>query len=467
MQATDSQRTAISAGGSRARLSRALHGLTKKWGTRAEVTLYLDRCQVDTPTAVVESVWRQVSRRRKAVGSVVDFGAGDGRFGRVGEFRSYVGYEIDCKRWSNANLPAGARLVNQCAFAESAEDADVCIGNPPYVRNQDLPRGWRQRAAEILRQRSGVELSGLANAWQYFFLLSLVSTKKDGLVALVIPYEWVSRPSAAVIREYIRANGWSVRVHRLRDETFPRVLTTSSITIVDKADQRGIWEYAEEIGTNRYRKLPSVTVARKGVVAYARRSRSKAKLPYAKRGLSPGTQKVLLFTERERARLGLKVGRDVVPCIATLRHVPSDVHTLDAQQFEKYYCRAGKKCWLIDTDRSPSAELLVYLKSVPKSAYQTSTCLAREEWWRFAMPEIAGVLVSSGFTRDRTKTVVNSIKARAVGSVCGIYGVPRYKRKVFAEAFRSTKLGDRIVAHSNGLRKLEINQINTIVAGLL
>jgi hypothetical protein len=83
------------------------------------------------------------------------------------------------------------------------------------------------------------------------------------------------------------------------------------------------------------------------------------------------------------------------------------------------------------------------------------------------MPEIAGVLVSSGFTRDRTKTVVNSIEARAVGSVCGIYGVPRYKRKALAEAFRNTKLGDRIVAHSNGLRKLEINQINTIVAGLL
>jgi Eco57I restriction-modification methylase len=301
-------RTVASSQGRGARFRDSLHGLTKEWGTREEVTLYLDRCQVDTPTTVVDAVWRQVQRRRKAVGTVVDYGAGDGRFGSLGQFHSYVGYEIDVNRWGQADLPIGGKLVNQCAFAESAEDADVCIGNPPYVRNQDLPRGWRQRADDILRRRSGVGLSGLANAWQYFFLLSLVSTKRDGLVALVIPYEWVSRPSAATIREYIKANGWSVSVYRLKDETFPRVLTTSSITIVDKADRRGRWSYAEEIGSNRFRKLPSVTVAREGVVAYTPRTRSRPKFPFAKRGLSPGTQKVLLFTERERARLGLRIG---------------------------------------------------------------------------------------------------------------------------------------------------------------
>jgi len=128
---------------------------------------------------------------------------------------------------------------------------------------------------------------------------------------------------------------------------------------------------------------------------------------------------------------------------------------------------AGKKCWLIATNRSPSVKLLAYLKAVPASEYQTSTCLDRKEWWRFAMPGIPAVLVSSGFTEERTKTVVNAVEARAVGSVCGIYGVAKRKRDGLAEAFRNVKLSDRIVAHSNGLRKLEINQMNTIIAGLL
>jgi len=54
MQATDSGKVAISTGGSRARLSHSLHGLTKKWGTRAEVTLY-QRSAAAAPCQAAES----------------------------------------------------------------------------------------------------------------------------------------------------------------------------------------------------------------------------------------------------------------------------------------------------------------------------------------------------------------------------------------------------------------------------
>ena len=444
----------------------ALRGLTRGWGTNEEVTLYLDRCQVDTPTTVVEAVWKQVLARRKAVGKVVDFGAGDGRFAWTGHFSSYVGYEIDRSRWIPSELPLNGKLVNKCAFSERLDDADLCIGNPPYVRNQDLPQGWRQRAAEILKDRTGIRLSGLANAWQYFFLLSLVSTKPEGLVALVIPYEWVSRPSAAAIRDYIRKRKWNVTVHRLLDEAFPRVLTTSSITVIEKAHTDGKWEYLEQISGEHFRRLPSVTAGRAGLLAYATAKRSKKANAFAKRGLSPGTQEVLTFTERERARLGLRIGRDVVRCVTTLRHIPASVHELDQRTFERYYCKAGKKCWLMDTSRKPSGRLLDYLSAVPPAAYQTSTCLARNEWWRFTMPDIPDLLVSSGFVKDHTKSVVNSVGACAVGSVCGIYCVAKRKRRSLAKAFRRAKLGSRIVAHSNGLRKLEINQMNTLIEKL-
>lgn len=76
-------------------------------------------------------------------------------------------------RCQGAVLPNHARLINRCAFSDDIEDADVCIGNPPFVGNQDLPVGWRHRASEVLKRRTGLTVSGLANAWQYFFLLSL------------------------------------------------------------------------------------------------------------------------------------------------------------------------------------------------------------------------------------------------------------------------------------------------------
>jgi hypothetical protein len=178
--------------------------LAETWGPREIVATYLDRCRVDTPADLVAELWTRVHERRSRIGMVVDFGAGDGRFASGGKYQSYLGFEIDQARCGRGPLSDRVMLLNQCAFSRVIYDADLCIGNPPYVRNQDLPRGWSRLVAGALAKRTGVAISGLANAWQYFFLLALASTKIDGLVSLLIPYEWVSRPSAKAIRDYIR-----------------------------------------------------------------------------------------------------------------------------------------------------------------------------------------------------------------------------------------------------------------------
>jgi hypothetical protein len=443
-----------------------IHRLTEGWGSRASVTLYLDRCQVDTPNALVENVWDHVRERRSKVGRVIDFGAGDGRFARGGKYRCYVGYEIDAARCVTAKLPSNATLVNKCAFADERSDADLCIGNPPYVRNQDLPRGWREQVSATLARRTGVTLSGLANAWQYFFLLSLASTKADGLVAIVIPYEWVSRPSSSALREYIRKQGWDVSVFRLRDETFDRVLTTSSVTVVDKRKPRGRWKYFEELTSGGYRALPSETLSTSGVVNYAARSDVATTKVFARRGLSPGTQEVLVLTEGERVRSGLRIGTDVVPCVTSLRPLDAGCQVLTADVFKEKYSLPGHKCWLIRTDRRPSRALAAYLSAVPSRKYQTSTCLGRDKWWQFPMPTIPALLSATGFCEERPKVVDNVLKARAVGSVAGIYGVPKTRRRSLVRRLGRLSLAERIVSHSNGLKKLEINQLNTILKSI-
>jgi hypothetical protein len=444
-----------------------LHQLTEHWGSRASVTLYLDRCQVDTPTDLVGIVWKHVFERRTKIGTVLDFGAGDGRFAHQGRYREYIGYEIDAKRCTSARLPLHARLVHQCAFSEARADADLCIGNPPYVRNQDLPRGWRERASEIISSRTGVELSGLANAWQYFFLLALASTNKKGLAALVIPYEWVSRPSSAALRAYILDQGWDVAVYRLTDDTFDRVLTTSSITIIDKRGCSGKWKFFEETADGKYRKLPTATSSASGVVRYAKRTEAAQLRAQAKRGLSPGTQEVLVLTEGERARSNLRIGTDVVPCVTSLRPIAQDCEVLTQRLFDEVYKDAGQKCWLLRTDCEPSATLREYLAHVPASKYKTSTCLKRDEWWKFAMPDTPGLLSATGFCDARPKVVVNSIGAKAVGSVAGIHGVAHSRRRALVRRLKRLRLSKRVVSHSNGLKKVEINQLNTLLKSVL
>lgn len=437
--------------------------LTRDWGDWSSVSLYLDRCQVDTPADLVSATWAHVSLLRGRVAKVVDFGSGDGRFAHGGEYERYIGYEIDETRCKGARLPTNGEMINQCAFSEDIADADLCIGNPPFVRNQDLPVGWRQRAANLLQRRTGITISGLANAWQYFFLLALTSLKDDGLCALVIPYEWVSRPSARILRDYIVANGWSVSVYRLVDTTFDSVLTTSSITLVDKSKRDGSWSYFEETAEGKYLPLQSPSGSAEGVMRYVRRSDISAEAPRAIRGLSPGTQKVLTLTEGERVRSGLEIGRDVVPCVTTLRNLPGTISSLTDEAFKQYFREPGQKCWLLRTDRECSAALRAYLRVVPPTEYQTATCLERDEWWRFKMPPVPVLLIAQSFRGEFPKAVKNTVGARAIGGVAGIYNVNEAQSEKIVAGLGGLDIRDRIVAHSNGLRKIEINQLNTLL----
>ncbi len=442
----------------------SLNELTQHWGSRRAVALYLDRCQVDTPDGVVAAVWRHVFERRRRVGKVIDFGAGDARFARGGRYSQYVGYEIDTDRCRAAVIPPRASLVNRCAFSDTIVDADACIGNPPYVRNQDLPVGWRQRASAVVKSRLGVDVSGLANAWQYFALLAIASTKANGIVALVIPYEWVSRPSARALREFVTQKQWGVTVYRLRDETFNRVLTTASITIIDKRKRNGRWEYFEEDQEGQYKTLTSASGGRDGVLKYLSRS---APSMQVRRGLSPGTQEVLTLTEGERVRFGLQVDSDVVPCVTSLRTLESECEVLTDAVFRRNYRDAGLKCWLLRTDRTPSARLRAYLDEVPPQKYRTSTCLQRDLWWKFTMPDVPSVLVATGFRGARPKAVRNDVQAIAVGGVSGVYGLTGAKSREVVEAIGRADISSQIVPHSNGLRKLEMGQLATLLNTLV
>ncbi|MDQ1158535.1 hypothetical protein QE385_002862 [Sphingomonas sp. SORGH_AS 950] len=441
-------------------------GIVGTW-TNEDLHLYLDRCQVDTPDRLVQATWNHILERRDKVGSVVDFGAGDGRFAHHGRYESYVGYEIDKDRSRNAKLPANAKLVHRCAFSRDVTDASVCIGNPPFVRNQDLPLGWRTEVASKLHKRAGISISGLANAWQYFFLLSIVSAAEDGLVALVIPYEWVSRPSAALLRDFIHAQGWEVDVYRLVDAAFDSVLTTASITIVDKAAKTGTWRYFEENSDGSYRPLNSASGSSLGYLPYESGRKVCNETPRAIRGLSPGTQKVFTLTEAERCRFGLRIEEDVVPCVTSLRGVGASGEILDEVTFNRLFRQEGRRCWLIRADREPSRQLSDYLQSVPESDYQTVTCLQRDSWWKFKMPSVPEILIATSFKGGAPKFALNRIRARAVGGVAGIHHLSPSQESAFSYAIAELDIRDRIVAHANGLRKIEINQLNALLTGIV
>ena len=82
------------------------------------------------------------------------------------------------------------------------------------------------------------------------------------------------------------------------------------------------------------------------------------------------------------------------------------------------------------------------------------------------MPDSPSLLVATGFRGAFPKVVVNAIGAKAVGGVSGVYGVPQRKRSKLAAALRSHDVSENIISHSNGLKKIEINQLNTLLQNL-
>jgi hypothetical protein len=426
---------------------------------RAKTYYEFRQAQVFTPPDVVKLFWRIVLERRPRLNSVLDLGAGDGRFARGGHFKRYLGIEID-PATPRAALPKKAKLRYGCAFRLAGGNWDAVIGNPPYVRHHYIELPWTERVAKRFKKRLDIRLNGQANLFVYFLLLGVELSADNGLVAMVTPYEWVSRPSAKPLRDLIERNGWSVDVYRFRERIFDEVMTTASISVIDKADKSGKWRFFEIDGAGAIRAKRQRAGSKFVVLPYARRGKW-----WALRGLSPGTQRVFTLTEGERIHQGLSL-EDVWPCVTSLMPLPTGCSVLDEAAFRKHYRDAGERCWLIrSSEKTISVRLRRYLESIQPETRATSTCMDRETWYAYKAFPVSRLLVASGFVSHGPKVVKNSIKAHHVGSVYGVFG-PRVGGDQVAAALREYNFEGRVVQHSGRLRKIEVRQLNAALTNV-
>jgi hypothetical protein len=426
---------------------------------RLRTAYELRRSQVNTPPAIVAFFWRLVRQRRRVLGSVLDLGAGDCRFAIGGLFANYHGVEIDPAAAARSKLPQGGSLHIGCAFKHSGINYDACVGNPPYVRHHDLELPWKHAAAERIGKEFSMRFDRHANLYLYFLCLALQKTARDGLVALLIPFEWVSRPSASSIRKYIRFNQWDVSIYRFQAAIFEGVLTTASITIIDKRKSSGQWTFYD-VGT--------------GLTVKGRRRECGGKhavLPYwtrgdrlwARRGISPGSQRIFTLTNSERLFAKL-TRKDVVPCVTSLRGVPGSLKQLTKRSFERYFVRSGRRCWLV---RSRSSRLTrrvqSYLAKVPATLRKNYTCLNQRPWYAYEWTAIPSLLFHCAFTSFGPKVLINCVRAQAVGGIYGITVCNKIPTRALQAALRKFRFEDRVVPHAAKLRKVEVRQLNAVL----
>ncbi len=184
---------------------------------------------------------------------------------------------------------------------------------------------------------------------------------------------------------------------------------------------------------------------------------------WARRGISPGSQKIFTLTEGERVHAGLR-NSDVIPCVTTLRAIPRAVRNLNWPTFRKHFVAGGQRCWLIKSgERRISARLRAYLGNVPRKLRQNYTCLHQEPWFAYEKAPIPRLLVHSGFIADGPKVLINSIEAQAVGSMYGIHADTRISMRRLQTFLLRFNFEKRIVPHAKTLKKVEVRQLNAVL----
>ncbi len=424
--------------------------------TRPKSAYELSQSQVVTPVDVVALFWRLTHKSRNRLDTVLDLGAGDGRFALGGKFGQYVGVEIDPSRATTARLPKNGQIIRTCAFRHKGSGYDACIGNPPYVRHHDIESPWKDCVVDRIHSDLGIRLNKKCNLYLYFMCLGLLKTRNDGILSFLIPFEWVSRPSAAPVRDFIQKKRWEVKVFRFQHPVFPDVLTTASITIINKRKTTGIWSYFDIDKDDRVKARKGIVDRAAGVLKYGDRG-----LLWAMRGISPGSQRIFCLTEGERIHNGLSRG-DVVPCVTTLRDVPRGLAQLTHRAFERQFVRAGARCWLIKSHRAQCSKAVkAYLDGITATDHDNYTCNSRTPWYRFVPHPIPQVLVASGFTGSGPKVLINSIGAHAVGAVTGIHADRQITCRDLRQHLLAIKFDKLVVPHAKTLKKVEVRQLNT------
>jgi len=418
----------------------------------------LQASQVRTPAEIVSFYWKVLRRHRQRLASVLDLGAGDARFAKDGRFERYVGVEIDEATARTAILPMNGELRVGCAFAMEDSGFSACIGNPPYVRHHDLESPWKERTARRLAASLNTALDAHGNLFLYFICLGLLKTHPRGLVALIVPFEWLSKPSAKGIRDVLHREGWGVTVYRFEHPIFEGVLTTASISVIDKATTTGEWRYFNVTKELDIKPRAGVTGSGEGLLEHKGRA-----AVYAQRGLSPGSQSVFTLTEGERRHHGLTLD-DVRPCVTTLRGISRTMQFLSWPAFQKHFVRGGRRCWLIKSNQPRiSKRLREYLANVPLDRRDTYTCANQTPWYKYETAVVPNLLLHSGFTKFGPKVLINSIGAVNVGAVFGVHMSPRPPLRALQRYLVNYDFEQRTVAHAKTLKKIEVRQVNAVL----
>ena len=118
-----------------------------------------------------------------------------------------VGIELFEKEAKKASI-YGTKVIYGDFFGfykdniEGKQKFDVIIGNPPFIRYQNVDVDSREIAFQLMRS-AGLHPNKLTNIWLPFLVLSALALSKNGKLGMVIPAELFQVSYAGETREFL------------------------------------------------------------------------------------------------------------------------------------------------------------------------------------------------------------------------------------------------------------------------
>lgn len=320
---------------------------------------------------------------------------------------------------------------------ESEKLYDAVIGNPPYVRFQDIePEQWLV-IGEIM-ERHGVEYSALSSIWAPFVIHAASFLKEGGRLGLVLPAELLTVNYAAPVRAFLMGEFASVSLVTFDERIFPEVQEEVVVLLAD-GFQRGSAESIEwkqcssiedfNLGVS-VRYSPESPSARwsAGLVSSDARSAlddlmgeefcrldSWGKISL---GSVTGNNSFFVLSDDDLHEWGLGK-KDVVPLSPPgSRHLRKLALTNSDM---KKHRRANKGVWLFYPGKHPSNEALEYISHGESIGVDRGyKCSKRSPWWIVPVTRIPDMMIT--YMNDFAPSFcANRARVRILNSVHGLY----------------------------------------------
>ena len=420
--------------------------------------------------ALLEAAWRRLESLAPALEQA------DGRV---------IGYEIDPFASTEASrvlasLGANAKVETADFFdVLPSQQADVVIGNPPYVRYQSFS-GQARAKAQRAALAGGVRIDGLASSWAAFVVHASRFLQEDGRLALVLPAELLHARYAAPVRRHLMQRFGEVTLVLFEQLVFPDVMSevvlllaegtgpTDSIQLVQVADVGSLQDHraTRRVWTPHSgdSKWSAALVGSESLRSYEDALASPAFAPLDEWGtpyLGAVSGNNAFFRIRPSRAAAFGLGDDDL-----LDVLPPGSQALRALTYSNF---THRELTVHDEPTRlfhPRAESLSeaskeYVRSgEDEGVNRAYKCRVRSPWWRVPLPRTADIFITY-MSHEGPRLVANSAGVQALNSVHGVV-LDRHKQLgkellPLAALNSVTSLGAEIVGRSygGGVLKLE------------